>query len=138
MLWYYDRVIQSDDDLKLTLQVFSLGQKRGLSIAFWIGLWGIHVTFSIHNLIPFPVNYWSTSHCYLEDIRIIGDKRDCHETAKGPSVYADTVLINVWKRLKILHTFHLILHFLLSKMAESCLFESLSTVITASVVQYKE
>ena len=65
-------VIITRDNLQFALQVLGLADEAGLLIPLGIILWCTHITFAIHDLVPFPVNDRTTSHTYLEDIGIVG------------------------------------------------------------------
>ena len=134
VLGYYGGIIIAGDNLQLSLEVGSLVDERCLFVAFGIVLGGIHIAFPIHYFVPFPVDDRTTSHTHLEDIVVVGHQRNGHETAKRPAMNTDALFIDIGQRLKVFDSFHLVLHFNLSKLAESSLLEIPAAVFRASVV----
>ena len=114
MLWHHGLVVETLDYLQLALQVLGLAQQRSLLISFRVGLRGVHVSLTVHHLIPFPVDDRSSSHTHLEDIGMVGHQADGHESTKAPAVYTQSVHVHVRLLLQELHTLHLVLHLYLT------------------------
>ena len=72
MLWHTGWVIASIDEEQTALEVLCLAKQGGSGIAVRIGLRSIHIAFSVHHFVVFPVDYRSTCHSCLEDIGIGG------------------------------------------------------------------
>ena len=72
VLPYYYRVDRSLADKKLALEILGLVDEAGLCISLRIDVRVVHVAFAVHYFVPFPVDYRSSGHSHLEDIRIIG------------------------------------------------------------------
>ena len=74
MFPYNHRVDRALADEKLALEVLRLVDKAGLSVTFRVYIRIIHVSFSIHDLIPLPVDYRAACNSNLEYIRIVRDE----------------------------------------------------------------
>ena len=72
MLPYNNRVDSALTDEELALEILGLVDEAGLCISLRIGVRMIHITLSVHNLIPFPVDYRTSGHSHLEYIRVVG------------------------------------------------------------------
>ena len=72
VLPYDDRVYCALADQKLALEVLCLVDQACPCITFRISFRMVHVTFSVHHFIPFPVDHRATCHSYLENVRIVG------------------------------------------------------------------
>lgn len=59
---------------ELAFEIFGLVDKGGFGEAFRIGLRGIHVTFSVHYLVPLPIDDRTAGDSNFESIGIIGDQ----------------------------------------------------------------
>ena len=138
MLRHNSNVVQSLNNLKLTLKVLSLVEQRSLLVSLRVCLRSIHIAFAIHHLIPMPVDNRTTGNTNLEYVRIVCHKRDSHISAKAPTMNTKTVGIYIRQALKIFHTLHLVFHFFLTKLTECNLLESLSAVFATTVVEDKE
>ena len=101
-------------DEQFALQVLGLVDEACFRIALRIALHGIHIALSVHDFVPFPVDYRTACDSDLEDFRIGGHERNSHETAIAPSVYADSVLVDVRKCHELADTCNLVSHFSLS------------------------
>ena len=94
----------------------------------------VHISFSVHHLVPFPVDHRTSCDSHLEDLRVVGDQRDCHESAVAPAVHSYPVLIDVRQLHEHLHAFHLVSHLSLTALPVDSLLEFCSTVLCAAVV----
>ena len=138
MLRYHRGVVHADDNLQLALQVFGLVDKTRLLVALRILFWRVHITLTVHHLVPFPVDNRAACHTHLEDLGISGHQRCSHKAAKAPSVNTYSVGIHIGKALQIVHTAHLVAHLHLTQMTESSLLEVTTAVLAASVVEYEQ
>ena len=138
MLWHHRRIVVACDDLQFAFQILGLSDEAGFLIAFGVVLWGAHVPFAIHHLIPLPVDDGATSHANLEDLGVVGDQRDGHKPTKRPSVYAQALHIHIGQGTEIIDAFHLVFHLYLSQLVEGGLLEVTSAMLRASVVEDEE
>ena len=76
-------------DEEFALQICGLVDKGSGLKAIRIGLRGIHIALSVHDLVPLPVNDGTARNAHLEHVRIGGHQGDGHESAVAPAVYAD-------------------------------------------------
>ena len=53
-------------------------------------------------------------------------------------MYTNAVGINIRQSLQVFHTLHLVLHLLLTKLAECSLLKCLATILRTTVVENKE
>ena len=74
MLPYNHRVDGTLAYEKFALEVLGIVDQAGLGITFRVDIRMIHISFSIHDFIPFPIDYRATRNSHLEYIRIVGDK----------------------------------------------------------------
>ena len=74
VLPYYDRIDRSLSYQQLAFQVLGLVYQTCPAVSFWVVVRMIHVPFSIHDFIPFPVYHGTSGYAYLEYVRIIGDE----------------------------------------------------------------
>ena len=135
MLRHHSGVVQANDNLKTSLEVCSLVDEARLLIALGIGLRCVHVALTVHHLIPFPINDRTASDTHLEHIRIIGHQADGHETAKAPTVNAQTCSVHIVEGAQEIHTSHLVLHLDLSQMTECGLLKVTATILATTVVK---
>ena len=135
VLRYNGVVVIARNNLQLTLQVASLVDEAGLLVPLRILLGCVHIAFTIHHLVPFPVDDRTTGHTHLEDVGIVQHERDGHETAKRPPVDTQAIHVNIRQALQIFHALHLVLHLNLSQLAEGSLFEVTSTIFRATIVE---
>jgi hypothetical protein len=61
-------------DEKLALEILGLVDEAGLGITFRIGGRIVHVTLTVHYLVPLPVDYRTSGNSYLEHVRIVSDQ----------------------------------------------------------------
>ena len=134
MLPYDHRVNSTLADKQLALEILGLVDEACLCISFRITFRMIHIAFSIHHLVPFPVDYRTACYSYLEDVRIICDQRYGHESAVAPSMYSDTLLVDIWKLHQHLHSFDLVCHFRLTALTVDRLLEVQTSVLRAPVI----
>jgi len=109
-----------------------------VSISVGIGLRRVHITLSVHHLVPFPVDDRSTGDTHLEDLGMRGHHVDGHKAAEAPAVYAESSAVDIAQTLEILHALHLVFHLVVAKMAEGDLLKVLAAVLTATVVEDEE
>ena len=95
MLRHDGVVVVACDDLQFAFQVLRLVDKADLGIAFGICFRSSHIALAVHHLIPFPVNYWASSHTNLEHIGVVGHQRDGHKASERPAVNAQTLHIYI-------------------------------------------
>ena len=98
------------DDLQCAFQILCLGDETAFCITLRIILWCSHITFTIHHLIPFPVDDRTAGNTHLEDIGIVCYQRDGHESAIAPTMDTQAVHIYIGQGAQIVNTFHLVLH----------------------------
>ena len=72
MLPYHHRINRSLADKKFSLKVFGFVDESCLGISFSVNFRVVHITLSIHHLVPFPVDDRSSGHSHLEDVRVVG------------------------------------------------------------------
>ena len=130
-------VVQTDDDLQTSLQVLRLVQQRAAFVALGILLRRVHVAFTIHHLIVFPINDGSPCDADFEDIGVGAHQVRGHETAERPAVHAEAVLIYIGKRGQKLNALHLVFHLDFAEVAEGDAFKLKAAVLGASVVHNK-
>ncbi len=135
VLGHTDRVVTSVDDKETPFQVLGFVEQGGLFVALWIGLWGVHVAFTIHDFIEAPIDDRSSCHSHLEDIGIGGHEAGGHEASKAPTMHTQAVGINIGKTLQIVHTTKLVFHLFHTQMTEGGLFKSKSAMLTATIVK---
>ena len=99
-----------------------------------IAVFRVHVTFSVHDLVPFPVDDRTACNPDFEGVRMVCHQGDGHESAIAPAVYADAVCIDVRQRFQHLDSDHLIRHLALAEAAMDGLFIRSSAVLRAAVV----
>ncbi len=121
---------------QLALEVLRLVEQAGLCIAFRIGVRMIHVAFSVHYLIPFPVYDRASCHSHLEYVWPVGNKRYCHEASVAPSVHSDSSAVHIRQFHKHLYAFHLVCHLRLPTLSMYGFLEISSTVGRSPVVLY--
>ena len=68
------RIDGSLADEKFAFEVFCLVDEACLLVALRVDVRMIHVSLSIHYLIPFPVDHRAACNGNLEDVRVIGDQ----------------------------------------------------------------
>lgn len=66
------RIDGSLTDQQLALEVLGLVDEAGLFISLGIDSGVVHISFSVHHLIPFPVDHGTSCYGYLEYVRIVG------------------------------------------------------------------
>ena len=136
VLPYDYRVDCSLTDEKLALEILRLVDEAGLCKSFRVSVRMVHVSFSIHDLIPFPVDYRASCNSHLEYVRVVCDERYGHESAIAPAVYSDTVLVDIRKVHEHIDSYHLVGHLCLSALSVDGLLELETTVLSTSVVLY--
>ena len=95
MLRHHNGVVHACDNLQFSFQVLGFGQQTALGIALGIVLRCAHVAFSVHHLVPFPVDYWSASYAHFEHFGMCGDKVSGHKSTETPSMYAHAIFVYV-------------------------------------------
>ena len=68
------RVNRALTDEKLALEILCLADEACLRITFRIPLRMVHISLSIHHLVPFPVNHRTACDSNLEDFRVVCDE----------------------------------------------------------------
>ena len=131
-------VVEADDDLQAAFEVGSAMDAACASVAFGVGLRGVHVALTIHDLVPLPVDDGTAGYADYEDIGMVGHQADGHESAEAPSVHTDAGCVDVGKRLEVVDAAHLVAHLHLSELAEGGLLEVASPVLAAPVVEDEE
>ena len=119
---------------QFSLQIGRLSDETGGSETIRICFLCVHVPFSVHYFVPFPVDYRTSGDTDLESLRIVRHQRDCHESAIAPSMYTDSVSIHERKTLQHFDSNHLVLHFALSALAVDCFLIFGAPVLSAPVV----
>ena len=66
MLPNYHRVYGSLTDQKPAFEIFRFVDEAGLGVSLWVYCRVVHVSLSVHYLIPFPVYYRTSGNCNLE------------------------------------------------------------------------
>jgi hypothetical protein len=74
VLPYDYRIDSTLTDQELALEILRLVDEAGLCVSFRIGCRIVHITLSIHYLIPFPVDYRTSGYSDLEYVRIVCDE----------------------------------------------------------------
>ena len=134
MLRHTHRVVGTDDDLQLTLQVSgTLGEVRVL-VTFRIVLRSVHVAFAIHHFVHLPVDDRTTGYTYLEHVVVGQHQVGSHEATEAPAMYTDAVGIHIAQGLQEFHTLHLVLHFFYTELAVCHVLEFQATVGAAAIV----
>ena len=66
VLRHYGFIVIACDDLQLTLQVLGFAQQTGLLVTLRVRLGRVHIAFSVHHLVPVPVDDRTACYAYLE------------------------------------------------------------------------
>lgn len=100
------------NDQQVTLQVASQITQVGLLVSIGIGLWGIHIAFSIHHFVERPVYHRASSHSHLEDIVQAEHHAGGHVASKAPTVNTDAILVHIGEIQQEFGTLGLVFGFL--------------------------
>ena len=137
VLGYAHWVVVSEDDEQATFEVGGAQGEVVVAIAFGIGLGGIHVAFAVHDFIIAPVDDRTSGYTALEDIVVGKHEVGGHEAAVAPSVYTQTVGVDIGQGAQEVNTFHLVAHFFGTELAEGDVFKITSAFIATSVVEHE-
>ena len=121
-------------DEELAFEVFGLVDKGGAFKALRVGLRGVHVALSVHDLVPFPVDDGAAGNAHLEGVRVGGHEADGHETAVAPAVNANTGGIHIGQALEPIDAHHLVFHLRLAALPVDGFLEGGAPVLGAAVV----
>ena len=81
-------VHSADDDFQPSFQIAGFGFQIPAFISFGIGLRRVHIAFAVHHFVIFPVDDRTSSHAYLEEVRVSQHQVGGHIAAETPAVYA--------------------------------------------------
>ena len=95
VLRHTHRVVGTDDDLQLALQVAGPLGEVGVPVTFRVVLRGVHIAFAVHHFIQFPVDDRSAGYPHLEHVVVRQHQVGGHKSAEAPAVYADASCIHV-------------------------------------------
>src|SRR5699024_5266449 len=98
---------------------------------------GIHIAFSVHHFVIPPVNDGTAGHAHFKYLGIAKEKGSGHVTAKAPTVYSDTVPIDVGEAFQEFGSFHLVSSFFDSQLAESNILKIESPIAASTSVYGK-
>ena len=121
-------------DEKLALEVFGLAEQGSGPETVRIALGILHIALSVHDFVPFPVDYRPSGNSDLERLRVIGHQRYCHIAAVTPSVDSDSVPVHIWQCLQCLDSDHLVRHLGLSAILVDDLLVFSAVILRAPVV----
>ena len=137
MLPDHGTVHGSVDDKKMAFQVIHIIFQIGFRITFFIFLWPVHVPFTVHHLIIFPVGYRSAGNCRPENARIFQHHGDGHKTTVAPAMHSNIGSIHPGQGLNETDTTHLIFHLIIPQMVVYATFKIKSSAGSTPVIQGK-
>ena len=131
----YDRIVDCAlADEQLALEVLGLAEQGSGPETVRIALGIFHIALSVHDFVPFPVDYRPSGNSDLERLRVIGHQRYCHITAVAPAVDSDSVPVHVRQCLQCLDSDHLVRHLGLSAILVDDLLVFGTVILSAPVV----
>jgi len=134
VLWYYSIVVVACDNLQLAFQILGLANQTTLGIPLRVILWCAHITFSIHDLVPLPIDNGTTGTTHLEDLGVSKFHGDGHEATEAPTLHAHAVLVHIGQALEEFYSLHLVGHLNFAEVAVGAAFELEATVVGAAVI----
>ena len=135
VLGHADGVVAAVDDEEAPFEVLGFVEQGGAAVAFGVALRGVHVAFTVHDLVEAPVDDGTACHTDFEDVGVGGHEAGGHEAAEAPAVYAEACTVNVGEALEVFDAAELVFHLFDAKLAEGGLLEGEAAMFAAAVVE---